>query len=110
MVWVGISLQGQTPLVVAFQGGKINAHVNRNLISSLLVKGLTCSMLNGRDFIFQQDGVPAHAADLAQQWCEVHPPGFLAKDKKASLLIQSEPHWLSRFRNLGGQSQRQTAA
>ncbi|EFO83229.1 hypothetical protein CRE_03542 [Caenorhabditis remanei] len=36
---------------------------------------------NGRRWVFQQDGAPAHTAKLSQQWCETHLPAFIPKDE-----------------------------
>ena len=33
------------------------------------------------EFIFQQDGAPAHTARLAQDWLNVNCPGFIEKDQ-----------------------------
>jgi len=39
-----------------------------------------CHQLLGEKFIFQQDGVPAHAAKVTRGWLAVHCPDFIDKD------------------------------
>ena len=49
-------------------------------INALLPKLLEdCHDLMGDNFIFQQDGAPAHAARLMQQWLSEHCPDFIDK-------------------------------
>jgi len=36
--------------------------------------------LLGEEFILQQDGAPAHAAKVTQQWLAVHYADFIDKD------------------------------
>ncbi|HEY5234813.1 MAG TPA: hypothetical protein VIJ14_01440 [Rhabdochlamydiaceae bacterium] len=40
-----------------------------------------CESLLQSNFIFQQDGAPAHSSCLAQEWIEQHSPEFLKKDE-----------------------------
>ena len=39
-----------------------------------------CHTVLGNQFVFQQDGAPAHGAKLAQNWLASHCPDFIDKD------------------------------
>jgi len=39
-----------------------------------------CHDLLGNDFVFQQDGAPAHGAKVTQDWLKEHCPDFIDKD------------------------------
>ena len=41
-----------------------------------------CHDLLGNDFVFQQDGAPAHGAKLTQDWLSEHCPDFIDKDSR----------------------------
>jgi hypothetical protein len=57
--------------------------VNAEYYMKSLLPGLLndCHTLLGDDFIFQQDGAPAHTARQAQQFLQNESPEFIAKDE-----------------------------
>ena len=59
---------------------KINAeyYVN-NLLPGLI--GDCQNLAPNNNFIFQQDGAPAHTSRLAQEWLEQNTPDFIKKDE-----------------------------
>jgi inhibitor of nuclear factor kappa-B kinase subunit alpha len=78
MVWAGVSSFGKTPLVFVQQGVKI---CKDNYISDILqphVFPLTDTMFAGSQWWLQQDSAPAHKANLTQDWCRRHLPGFFS--------------------------------
>ncbi|EFO87874.1 hypothetical protein CRE_05599 [Caenorhabditis remanei] len=81
MVFGAVCAYGKSPLLFVDQGVKINKEV---YISQILEKTLlpwAQTHFNGRHWLFQQDGAPAHTAKLSQQWCETHLPAFIPKDE-----------------------------
>ncbi|EFO97645.1 hypothetical protein CRE_15908 [Caenorhabditis remanei] len=81
MVFGAVCADGKSPLLFVDQGVKINKEV---YISQILEKTLLPwdqTHFNGRHWVFQQDGAPAHTAKLSQQWCETHLPAFIPKDE-----------------------------
>ena len=40
-----------------------------------------CRQLMYADYLFQQDGAPAHTSKQAQDWLERHCPEFINKDE-----------------------------
>ncbi|EFO93488.1 hypothetical protein CRE_29174 [Caenorhabditis remanei] len=81
MVFGAVCADGKSPLLFVDQGVKINKEV---YISQILEKTLlpwAQKHFNGRRWVFQQDGAPAHTAKLSQQWCETHLPAFIPKDE-----------------------------
>lgn len=81
MVWGAISLRGPLPLVFIDKGVKINAKyyleevLQRNLLPEL-------QKMYGDDYYcFQQDGAPAHTANVVQAWCERNLTDFIKKDE-----------------------------
>ena len=81
MVWAGISASGRTPLIFVPSGVKINASTYRELILEPVVKNLEQTVINGRSFVFQQDGPPAHTANATQDWLRSNISGFISKDQ-----------------------------
>ncbi|EFO90849.1 hypothetical protein CRE_15212 [Caenorhabditis remanei] len=68
MVFGAVCADGKSPLLFVDQGVKINKEV---YISQILEKTLlpwAQKHFNGRRWVFQQDGAPAHTAKLSQQW------------------------------------------
>jgi len=57
---------------------KINAEYYINNLLPKLVED--CHDLLSEDFIFQQDGAPAHGAKTTQEWLGQHCPNFIDKD------------------------------
>ena len=78
MVWAAVASNGsKSPLIVIEEGVKVNSHVYLNMLEEKVLPWLTESF--GDDFIFTQDGAPAHTANVTQQWCKDHFPGFWDK-------------------------------
>ena len=57
--------------------------VNSNYYTEQLLPRLIddCRQLMHDDFLFQQDGAPAHTSKQAQDWLEHHCPEFVNKDE-----------------------------
>ena len=81
MVWAGISVRGKTNMVFVPEGVKINANSYQNLILSKHVRDISKSFMKGQDWLFQQDGAPAHTAKINQKWLSENIPDFISKDK-----------------------------
>mgnify|MGYP003396381051 FL=1 len=58
---------------------KINADYYTNNLLPQLIED--CNNLAQNNFIFQQDGAPAHTSRLAQDWLQLHCPDFIKKDE-----------------------------
>ena len=78
MVSAGVCLQGKGLLHFVQEKSKVNADYYVNELQPKLMDD--CHHLLGQHFIFQQDGAPAHAAKLTQQWLAAHCPDFIDKD------------------------------
>ena len=79
-IMVGVSAKGKTPLVFVPQGCKINAQTYEEHILEPVVKNLRRDMFQGDQFLFQQDGAPAHTS-RAQEWLQNNVLDFLAKEE-----------------------------
>ena len=51
------------------------------MILEPVVKNLEQTVFNGKSFVFQQDGAPAHTANSTQDWLRSNIPGFIIKDQ-----------------------------
>src|SRR5688572_18776421 len=80
MVSAGICYGGKGRLHFVAENAKINAeyYVN-NLLPGLI--GDCQNLAPNNNFIFQQDGEPAHTSRLAQEWLEQNTPDFINKDE-----------------------------
>jgi hypothetical protein len=80
MVSAGICYGGKGRLHFVAEKAKINAeyYVN-NLLPGLI--GDCQNLAPSNNFIFQQDGAPAHTSRLAQEWLEQNTPDFIKKDE-----------------------------
>lgn len=79
MVSAGVSFCGKGRLHFIDEKAKVNAtYYVQNLLPLLLDD---CHNLLHNDFIFQQDGAPAHTAHQTQQFLQQHCPEFLAKEE-----------------------------
>ena len=58
---------------------KVNAEYYTTTLLPQLVND--CQTLLGNDFIFQQDGAPAHTAHQTQQFLQVNCPDFIERDE-----------------------------
>lgn len=81
MVWAGVSARGKTQLVFVPEGVKINAQNYEEHILEPVVKHLSQTMFEGGNFLFQQDGAPAHTANRTQNWLRANVPDFLSKEE-----------------------------
>lgn len=81
MVWAGVSAVGRTPLVFVPSGVKINALTYKQYILEPVVKDLGHTMFKNDNFLFQQDGAPAHTAKSTQEWLRNEIPQFLSKEE-----------------------------
>lgn len=79
MVSAGVSYGGKSRLHFVSDQTKINAqHYTDNLLPPLVDD---CQNLLQDDFVFQQDGAPAHTARQAQDWLMNNTPDFISKDE-----------------------------
>ncbi|KAI6656174.1 hypothetical protein LOD99_1507 [Oopsacas minuta] len=81
MVWAGISANGRTPLIFVPEGVKINAATYRQLILEPVIKHSSRNIFRNQLFVFQQDGAPAHTANITQKWLHENISGFLSKEE-----------------------------
>ena len=81
MVWAGMFAKGKTPLVFVSQGCKINAQTYEEHILEPVLKNRRRDMFQGGQFLFHQDGAPAHTSRRAQEWLRNNVPDFLAKEE-----------------------------
>ena len=79
MVSAGISFTGKSRLHFVPEKAKINAAYYTDELLPLLLDD--CHTLLGNEFVFQQDGAPAHTSHLTQNWLQKHCPDFIAKDE-----------------------------
>lgn len=78
MVWAAVASDGRkSPLVVIDEGVKVNSQVYLNMLKEKVLPWLTESF--GNDYIFTQDGAPAHTANVTQKWCKDNFKGFWDK-------------------------------
>jgi hypothetical protein len=80
MVSAGICHGGKGRLHFIADKAKINADYYINSLLPQLIEDCQSTLPN-QDFIFQQDGAPAHAARLTQEWIREHCPEFISKDE-----------------------------
>jgi len=79
MVSAGVCYGGKGRLHFVADKAKINAdYYMTNLLPKLIED---CTEVAPRDFIFQQDSAPAHAARKTQEWLEQNTPDFITKDE-----------------------------
>lgn len=79
MVSAGVSYGGKGSIHFVAEKAKINADYYTNNLLPKLIED--CNNLAPNEFIFQQDGAPAHTSRLAQGWLEQHCPDFIKKDE-----------------------------
>jgi transposase len=78
MVSAGVCHSGKGRLHFIADKAKVNAKYYVEELLPMLVED--CENLMPQDFIFQQDGAPAHGAKLSQDWISVNCPDFIEKD------------------------------
>jgi hypothetical protein len=79
MVSAGVCCEGKGRLHFVAENVKVNAGYYTEQLLPKLVED--CHNLMGQDFVFQQDGAPAHTARQAQQWLAENCPEFIGKDE-----------------------------
>ena len=80
MVSAGISYSGKGRLHFVADKAKINTdYYVTNLLPKLIED---ChNLMPNKNFIFQQDGAPAHTSQRTQEWLEENSPDFIKKDE-----------------------------
>ena len=71
---------------------KVNASYYVTKLLPNLIKD--CRHLLSDNFIFQQDGAPAHTAALEQDWIKKKCPGFIGKKTNGHRNRQISVHWI----------------
>jgi hypothetical protein len=79
MVSAGVCYSGKGRLHFVAENAKINSNYYTTQLLPLLVED--CRSLMGEEFLFQQDGAPAHTSHQSQQWLKDHCPEFISKDE-----------------------------
>lgn len=79
MVSAGICHSGKGGIHFVPEKVKVNAKCYTEELLPLLIDD--CHTLLGNDFVFQQDGAPAHTARQAQEWLQLNCPDFIGKDQ-----------------------------
>jgi len=82
-----------TQLPFVDEKAKVNASYYITKLLPNLIKD--CSHLLSDNFIFQQDGAPAHAVALAQDQIKKKCPGFIGKKRMATEFARSQSVGLS---------------
>jgi hypothetical protein len=79
MVSAGICFMGKGRLHFVPEKVKVNSNYYTEQLLPRLIDD--CRQLMHDDFLFQQDGAPAHTSKQAQDWLEHHCPEFVNKDE-----------------------------
>jgi transposase len=79
MVSAGVCYNGKGRLHFVADNVKINSDYYTTQLLPLLVED--CHNLMDQQFVFQQDGAPAHTSRQAQQWLADNCPEFIGKDE-----------------------------
>lgn len=79
MVSVGVCFNGKGRLHFVPPEAKVNADFYMNNLLPDLMHD--CRQLLQEDFVFQQDGAPAHTAARVQEYLQQNCPDFIAKDQ-----------------------------
>src|ERR1051325_6217277 len=79
MVSAGLCFGGKGRLHVVPEKVKVNADFYVNDLLPKIIED--CESLLPNNFIFQQDGAPAHSSRLAQEWIGQRSPEFVKKDE-----------------------------
>ena len=79
MVSAGVCYGGRGRLHFVPDKAKINAAYYCNTLLPALIED--CDALLDDNFLFQQDGAPAHTTQQTQNWLAVHSPDFIGKDE-----------------------------
>lgn len=79
MVSGGVCFHGKGRLHFVPEKAKINAEFYTDQLLPQLVQD--CRTLLNDEFVFQQDGAPAHTSQQAQDWLQQQCPEFIRKDE-----------------------------
>jgi len=79
MVSAGVCYEGKGRLHVVPEKAKINAVFYTGQLLPQLLQD--CRTLLNDDFVFQQDGAPAHTSQQSQDWLQQQCPEFIRKDE-----------------------------
>jgi len=71
---------------------KVNASYNVTKLLPNLIKD--CRHLLSDNFVFQQDGAPAHTAALAHDWIKKKCLGFIGEKTNGHRIRQISVHWI----------------
>ena len=81
MVWCGLTIHGPIYYFVE-KGTKINGnYYTRKILPFAKREGI--KMFGDMNWVFQQDGAPAHTSKISQKWCSTNFDYFLPKDKSS---------------------------
>uniref|UniRef100_A0A3P8TI71 Paired domain-containing protein n=1 Tax=Amphiprion percula TaxID=161767 RepID=A0A3P8TI71_AMPPE len=79
MVWAAVASDGsKSPLVFIQEGVKVNSQVYLQMLEEKVLPW--CTNAFGNQYVFTQDGAPAHTSNITQAWCKQHFPGFWDKN------------------------------
>ena len=79
MVWAAVASDGEkSPLIFIEEGAKVNSQVYLKMLEENVLPWLTETF--GEQYIFTQDGAPAHTSNVSQKWCKEHFQGFWDKN------------------------------
>lgn len=79
MVWGAVCKRGKLPLVFIEKNVKINAAYYKTEVLEKVVAPSLRSLYGDEHYVFQQDGAPAHTANVVQAWCRDNLTDFLDK-------------------------------
>jgi hypothetical protein len=79
MVWAGISKEGKMDLVF-LENGRVNAQKYIDSVLDASVKPHADAHFRGKSWIFQQDGAPAHRANLTHEWLDENVPAYIDRN------------------------------
>lgn len=79
MVWGAVSRRGKLPLVFIEKNVKINAAYYKTEVLEKVVAPALRGLYGNDHYVFQQDGAPAHTANIVQAWCRENLTDFLDK-------------------------------
>ena len=79
MVWAAVASDGsKSPLVFIQEGVEVNSQVYLQVLEEKVLP--CCTNAFGNQYVFTQDGAPAHTSNVTQAWCKQHFPDFWDKN------------------------------
>ena len=79
MAWAGLTIHG--PILYFIEPGERLNGTNYSRLILSFAKKRGNKIFDGTDWVFQQDGAPAHTSKVAQRWCFNNLKYFLPKDQ-----------------------------